>query len=313
MTSEPSQHLKAVLASITRLYEQGSPENLSQSDIIEAQRAYASKPQPSVNEAVAVIPITIGHCKAEWLVPPEAEQNKRILMIHGGGFYANGLNSHRNFSIQLATYSACPVLAIDYRLSPETPYPGALDDCMAAWKYMIATGPSGPAPAAQIFVMGDSAGGNLAAALLLRAHNEGLPKAHGCVLLSPALDLTCSGNSWATNVATDIFLGNPEGEVNREDDWWIDNYLDGQDPTHAYVSPLFGDLNDFPPLLTLVSQNERLLDDARRFHDKALKSGVDSSLECWDHVCHAWASFSVKVPESDRALMRMGEFIKSRN
>jgi acetyl esterase/lipase len=113
-------------------------------------------------------------------------------------------------------------------------------------------------------------------------------------------------------VANDVFLGTASGEVNEADDWWIGKYLAGETPTHPFASPLFGDLHGFPPVLIMVAKNERPFDDSRRFHEKAVRSNVDSTLECWEHVCHAWTTFSVKMPESDRALRRMGEFVKSR-
>ena len=117
-------------------------------------------PQPIIDGSVSVTALQVAGRPAEWIVPPGADEQTRILMIHGGGFILCGLNAHRNTSIQLAKYANCAVLAIDYRLSPETPFPGALDDCMGAWKYMLANGPTGSSEASSAFVMGDSAGGN---------------------------------------------------------------------------------------------------------------------------------------------------------
>ncbi|MEH6636588.1 MAG: AMP-binding protein [Halioglobus sp.] len=313
MKTGPSTQLQAVNAALFARADKEQLAAMEPKARLRAQRLAANMVQPLIDAAVAVVPLEIAGCQAEWIVPPGADENNRILMIHGGGFIICGLNSHRNTSIQLARYAQCAVLAIDYRLAPETPYPGGLDDCMAAWQYMLGNGPYATGEAANAFLMGDSAGGNLCAALLLRLRDAGARMADGAILMSAALDLTHSGQSWIANNATDAMLGNQDASSQEEllaaDEPWSQLYLQGQDPHDPGASPLFGDLTGLPPLLLLAGNEERLLDDSVRFHHKAVAAGVNSRLECWDWVYHAWTSVDVKVPEADEALRRMGQFI----
>jgi len=312
----PSEYLTAVNGALKQaaLDSRATYARMSETERLALQRVAVETPQPLIDESVSITPLEVAGRPAEWIVPQGADEQTRILMIHGGGFVLCGLNAHRNTSIQLAKYANCAVLAIDYRLSPETPFPGALDDCMGAWKYLLANGPSGAGEAGTVLVMGDSAGGNLSAALLLRTRDEQVRMADGAILMSGVFDLTCDSESWQSNQSKDAMIGRPDGVHDESDMFankgWIDMYLNGQDPKQAYASPLFADLSGLPPLFILVGNDECLRDDSIKLHEKAIAAGVVSRLERWDHVYHAWTSMSVDVPEADEALQRMGQFVK---
>jgi acyl-CoA synthetase (AMP-forming)/AMP-acid ligase II/acetyl esterase/lipase len=312
----PSEHLTAVNQALRQAALDSRTEyaGMSATQRLQLQREAVELPQPIIDGSVSVTALQVAGRPAEWIVPPGADEQTRILMIHGGGFILCGLNAHRNTSIQLAKYANCAVLAIDYRLSPETPFPGALDDCMGAWKYMLANGPTGSSEASSAFVMGDSAGGNLSAALLLRTRDEGARMADGAILMSGVFDLTCDSDSWVSNQAKDAMIGRPDGIEDESDMFagkaWIDMYLNGQDPKQPYASPLFAELGGLPPLFIMVGNDECLRDDSIKLHEKATAAGVVSRLERWDHVYHAWTSMGVEVPEADDALQRMGQFVK---
>ncbi len=314
MKSGPSTHLTAINDIFWEQKSQPVPADLSPEQHLAARRAVMNAEAPVSDESVTVTPLAVAGCPAEWIVAPDADEASRILMIHGGGFTACGLHSHRNTSIELSKASGCAVLAIDYRLSPETPFPGAIEDCMAAWDYMIANGPSAEGEATNAFVMGDSAGGNLSAVVMLKLRDEGKRQADGGILVSPWLDLTDSGASWMANNKTDAMLHDtdmgPNGEAGPNGLDAKGSYLAGADPSQPYASPLFADLAGLPPVLILVGEGERLRDDSVRFHDKAVASGVISRLERWDHVYHAWTSVAVDVPEAAEGLRRMGQFIR---
>ena len=316
MKRGPSEYLIAVKKALrqTTLDSRTEYAGMDATHRLQLQRAAFELPQPVIDESVSITALEVAGRPAEWIVPQGADEQTRVLMIHGGGFILCGLNAHRNTSIQLDKYCNCAVLAIDYRLAPETPFPGALDDCMDAWNYMLANGPSGSGEAKNAFVMGDSAGGNLSAALLLRTRDEGVRMADGAMLVSGVFDLTCSSDSWVSNQTTDVMIGRPDG-IHHESDMfanktWIDLYLKGQDSKQPYASPLFADLAGLPPLFIVVGNDECLRDDSIKLHEKAIAAGVVSRLERWDHVYHAWTSMSVDVPEADEALQRMGQFVK---
>lgn len=314
MKNGPSAHLKAINDVFWNAGKQTSDLQLSKEEQFAKRREVMNAPQPVSDDSVSVTSLEVAGCPAEWIVAPGADEANRILMIHGGGFTMCGLDSHRNTSIELSKASNCAVLAIDYRLSPETPFPGAIEDCMGAWDFMIANGPSAPGAALNAFVMGDSAGGNLAAVVMLKLRDGGARRADAGILMSPWLDLTASGQSWITNNTSDAMLHDPDmgpkGEAGPNGLDASGSYLNGTDPADPEASPLFADLAGLPPLLIMAGSGERLRDDAVRFHEKAIAAGVISRLELWDDVYHAWTSMAVDVPEAAEGLRRMGQFIK---
>jgi acyl-CoA synthetase (AMP-forming)/AMP-acid ligase II len=307
----PSKHLTAINAVLAARAGQDALAALDPAERLRRQREASDTVQPMVDATVAVIPVTVAGCAAEWLLPPGADHDSRILMIHGGGFIMCGLNSHRNTSAALARHANCAVLAIDYRLAPEHPFPAALDDCQSAWEFMLGNGPDGPAEAVNAYVMGDSAGGNLSAALMLRLRDQGGRQADGGILVSAVLDLTHSGESWISNNASDAMLGESGRDPAEKDSTWVRLYVGDADPGQPSASPLFAELTGLPPLLIMTGEEERLRDDSVRFHERAIDAGVISRLERWPHVYHAWTSVNVEVPEADEALRRMGEFTRA--
>lgn len=313
MKRGPSGHLKAIDDIFRKATSQPPVADGTKEERFAGRRAAMDQLQPVSDESVSVTPLEVAGCKAEWIVAPNADEASRVLMIHGGGFTQCGLNSHRNTSIELSKASNCAVLAIDYRLSPEAVFPAALDDCMGAWDYMISNGPSGTGEATNAFVMGDSAGGNLAAVVTLRLRDEGGRQADAAILMSPWLDLTSSGESWISNNSSDAMLHDPEmaadGTPGPNGLDAKGSYLADADPEQPYASPIFADLAGLPPFLIMAGSGERLRDDAVRFHEKAVAAGVFSRLELWDHVYHAWTSMAVTVPEAAEGIRRMGQFL----
>src|SRR5579863_3077428 len=190
-----------------------------------------------------------------------------ILYLHGGVFFMGSPASYRNRTLRLSYRCDAEVFVPAYRLAPENPFPAALDDALAACKFVRTLRRDAP-----LFVAGDSAGGGLGLSLLLRLRDLGLVMPHGAILLSPWTDLTASGASVDGNSGKDLWFSRKHLET------WARYYVDRADARSAYLSPVFADLSGLPPLLLLVGENELLLDDALRVHAAASEKGTDASV-----------------------------------
>ncbi len=241
---------------------------------------------------------------AEWVTTPASDPNRRLLYIHGGSWIAGGLPGYRPLASRIAEAAQCAVLLIEYRLAPEHPFPAGLDDCITAYQWMREHGPNGVGDATHHFVAGDSAGGNLtlASLLALRDRSESLPDA--VVAISPATDLTGSGESTVTRAKVDPIIDGARVAATAS------VYCKGCDLKDPLVSPLFGDLHGLPRLLIHVGDAETLLDDSRRFAAKAEADGVDVTLEVWPEMPHVWHVFAPVLQESSDAIEHLGAFLR---
>jgi acetyl esterase/lipase len=243
----------------------------------------------------------------EWLLAPGADPERRLLYIHGGGWTSGGLESHRPLSARISAATGCAVLAVDYRLAPEHPFPAGLDDCIAAYRWLRENGPGGAAPARSVFVAGDSAGGNLTLALLLALKQRALPLPNAAVPISPSTDFLATGDSFRTRAERDpILTMGPEGLRMLSL-----VYLQGRaKPEDPLASPLYGDFRGLPPLLFQVGDAEVLLDDSTRAAERARAAGVDVTLEVWPEMPHVWHAFAPFLPEATRAIEQLGAFVR---
>ncbi len=239
-------------------------------------------------------------------VPPSAHPTRTVLYLHGGGYVIGSPASHGALVTHLAAAAGATVWALDYRLAPEHPYPAALDDAVAAVRALLEAG----VPAGSLTIAGDSAGGGLTLAAVLRLRDEGGPLPAGAVLLSPWLDLTHSGDSIREREALDPMVS--PAMLDR----WADEYTAAgraADPaTSPGVSPLVGDLAGLPPLLVHVGTEEILLDDARRLAGRVDAVGGDIDLHVGEGLIHVWHLFVGVVPEADEAVAAVGTWIADR-
>ena len=238
---------------------------------------------------------------AEWIVAQGVQATRVMLFLHGGSFNSGSIASHRTLAGNVAFACKARALLIDYRLAPEHPFPAAVEDAVGAYEWLLA---QGCAPS-QIVVAGDSAGGNLTLALLihLRGHNRPLPAAAVC--LSPAPDLTFSGESWVFNSKKDLMLDE------RKERKAVEIYLSGTDPRAPLASPYFADLRGLPALLIQIGSHELLLSDATRLAGKAKAAGVDVTLEVWPGMQHEWQFAAKILPEGKQAISRVGAFVEA--
>jgi acetyl esterase/lipase len=243
----------------------------------------------------------------EWLLAKGSDADRRLLYIHGGGWTSGGLDSHRPLSARISVATGCAVLAVDYRLAPEHPFPAGLDDCLATYQWLREHGPNGQATARSVFVAGDSAGGNLTLALLLALKQRGLPLPNAAVPISPATDFLATGDSYRTRAARDpILKGGPEA-IRLLSAIYLQGKAQPEDPL---VSPLYGDYKGLPPLLLHVGDAEVLLDDSTRVAETARRAGVDVTLEVWPEMPHVWHAFAPYLPEASQAIEQIGAFVR---
>ena len=242
--------------------------------------------------------VNYGGCEAAWFTPDDCVKSKTILYLHGGGYVMGSYNTHRALIGRIARASGCKALAINYRKAPEYAYPLAIEDALNTYKEMIADGYE------NIFIMGDSAGGGLTLALLQLIRKHKLQKAAGAVLLSPWTDLTLSGESIQSKKYTDPLITPHLLEI------FSKRYYANADPANPLISPHFADVKGFPPTLIQVGGNEVLFDDAIRMAQKMNNAGVKVTIETYDKMMHVWQFFGGIVPEANKAIDRIGEFVK---
>lgn len=279
-------------------------EHFADSRIAELRRLLDEHALPPP-AGTAVMPVDAGGVRAEWLLAPGSHPANRLLYFHGGGYVLGSLDSHRSLAARIGEAAESAVLAVDYRLAPEHPFPAAVEDGLAALRWMRVNGPQRPAPANNWFVGGDSAGGGLALAVLLAARdtNESLPDA--AIMVCAWTDLAGTGDSLVSRREVD-----PMADQQRLD-FEAALYLNGADPRTPSASPLYADLHGLPPLLMQVGDAEMLLDDTTRLAEKARVAGVEVVLEVWPEMPHVWHSYAGFLPEGQQAIERIGQFIRA--
>ena len=245
-------------------------------------------------QTIAGRPVYIGTPQGERLL----DKQKIILEIHGGGLIYGGGEALSLDTAATALRTGRVSYSIDYRMPPLHPYPAALDDCVGLYRALLEKH-----AAKDIVIMGTSAGGNLAAALALRARDEGLPQAAGLILLTPEIDLTESGDSFSTMVGLDTVLGGRLMQMNLL-------YAGGADLAHPYLSPLFGDFSKgYPPTFLQTGTRDLFLSNTARMHRAIRKAGVRAELHVWDGMPHG--GFGGVTPEDREMNVEMQAFIAS--
>jgi acetyl esterase/lipase len=243
---------------------------------------------------MAGVPVYVGRPRAERLI----DDRHVVFDIHGGALLFGGGEAAVRFeAAAISLRTGRVTYALDYRVPPDGPYPAALDDCVAVYRALLAEH-----KAQDIVVSGTSAGGNLAAALLLRARDEGLPMPAGAILLTPELDLTESGDSFHTLMGLDTVLRNRLTEMNLY-------YAAGADLSHPYLSPLLGDVAGFPPTFLQAGGRDIFLSNAILMHRKLRRAGIRADLHVWEGMPHG--GFSGFTPEDREVSAEMQAFIGS--
>ncbi|NWF69143.1 MAG: alpha/beta hydrolase [Chloroflexi bacterium] len=234
-------------------------------------------------------------------MPENAASDRVLLYLHGGGFVTKSPAVHRIFVAKLAQGADVHAFVADYRLAPENPFPAALDDAETAYRGLLERG----IPPNQITIAGDSAGGNLAAALLLKLRDSGQPLPACAALISALIDCTLPDADLAELEKYDPMLNRVQGKT------WIQHYSQDHDLTDPLISPIFGDLSKLPPLLIHVGDHEILLSQTKRFAQKAQAAGVNTTLKVWEGMIHVFPLFAGFLPEGKTAIREISAFFRA--
>ncbi|MGE0278793.1 MAG: alpha/beta hydrolase [Nitrospiraceae bacterium] len=239
--------------------------------------------------------------KGEWIVAPEADQDRAIVYLHGGGYVIGSVESYRDMCERPSRAAKACVLAVDYRLAPEHPFPAAVDDAVSAYRWVLARGikPN------RIAIAGDSAGGALTLALMFVIKQEGGALPACAVPMSPWVDLEHTGETFRTMDAVEPMCHKATLEGCAK------LYLPSGDVRNPLAAPIYGDFKGLPPLFVPVGGHETLLDDARRVTALAQAAGVPVELKIYDRQIHVFQIFASRMREAQQGVEDIGRFILS--
>jgi epsilon-lactone hydrolase len=238
----------------------------------------------------------------EWIIPAAVTKPGVMVFMHGGGYLAGSPKTHRALTTWLAHRAGMRLFSLDYRLAPEHPFPAGLDDAVRAVHALVAAG----TPISQIVLCGDSAGGGLVLATMLRLRAEGAALPAAAALICPLTDCTGQSKSLVTNAESEPLLGLRHRESAMR-------YYAGKTPLeHPYISPLFADLRGLPPMIVEASRIEVLWDDAAQFVEKAKAAGVDITFVPHDGLAHDWHVMVPFTPEARASVRRIADFLAQR-
>ncbi|MCH8298515.1 MAG: alpha/beta hydrolase [Chloroflexi bacterium] len=290
----PSQELDTVLEMIRK--RSAEVRKTTDDDRLSYERIMSSLP---LDDDIETQRVGVNGVPAEWISAPESQESRVVLYLHGGGYLFGSVRTHRVMLAHLARAAKARVLAIDYRLAPEIPFPAPVEDSVSAYQWLLSQGVS----PRKIVFGGDSAGGGLVVAAMVALRSVGEPMPAAGVCISPWADMEATGRSYTTNAENDP-------SVSRERILKIAGaYLDGKDPKAPLASPIHADLTGLPPLLLQVGGIEVLLDDSTALKSRAKEAGVSVEMEVWDDMPHVWHHYAPILPEARKAIGKIGEFV----
>jgi epsilon-lactone hydrolase len=254
---------------------------------------------PAADRKVIIETLAMGAIPARSFVPRDVTVETTLLYFHGGGYVLGSTESYRELLARIALICGVRVLAIDYRRAPEHPFPAALDDCHAAYRWALANG----FEPGRLLLGGDSSGGGLAVATLAAARDAGDVLPRGAILISPWVDLAS---------------GHPSVDANAAFDWgdraylqhWSAQYLNGAAVRDPRASPLHADLSGLPPMLIQVGTAELLYDEVVALAEKARAQGVDVTLQPWPEMVHGWPMLKDLFPQASEAIEAIARYVR---
>jgi len=245
----------------------------------------------------------VGGVDCLWAYPVGCDKTKVLIYTHGGGFAVGSAASHRKLAGHMAKALGVSAVVLDYRRAPENPFPAQLEDAAAVYQALLASG----IKAKDIGTIGDSAGGNLAVASVLKFRELGLELPGYVIAFSPWLDMELTGGTLESNADTDVFITVPllQGMIGM---FLGDDSTKVRDPL---ANPLHADFNGFPPLYINAGGAEVLLDDARRLHARAVDAGVQAELSVVDGMQHVFPFLAGRAPEADEEIQKIAAWYRA--
>ena len=244
--------------------------------------------------------VVAGNVNAEWITCGEVNENRIFMFMHGGGYYRGSIAASRATVARISAEAKVKCLSINYRLAPEHPFPAAIDDTYSAYKWLVNEGINPK----NIIVSGQSAGGGLCLALLLKIKDNNISQPLGAVALSPWTDLFQTGKTMVTNEKIDPIISK------QYLDRFAKLYFPESQNMSYLASPIMGDLSGLPNMLIQVGSAETMLDDSKRFYEKAKKENVDVKLEIWEDMFHGWHSNAHILKDADDAIKSICKFCR---
>ena len=290
----------AMMTALKAIHSAASPDSMDVEDLArqrKGQEVLGRLMSPPIGFSWE--PFSLGEMPMAWVRPERGhDRSKVILYCHGGGYTSGNLGYARVLAAKMAGATGCEVLAFQYRLAPEFPYPAALEDALEAWEYLMHQGWG----AKDVILAGDSAGGNLALELTLALKEEGRFQPGRLVLFSPWTDMSASGDSYTQREELDPVLTNRYIQSVRS------AYAPNADYRHPKLSPLFADLSGLPPTLIQVGEREILYSDSERLRNALTAAGVPCVLQSWPDMWHVFQMFPLK--SAGEAMTAMADFLR---
>jgi acetyl esterase/lipase len=268
--------------------------------IQEQREAFETMPRFPIAEDVRCEEVNAGGVPGEWITTPEAREDRVVYYLHGGGYVLGSVNTHREMISRLSRATQARALAINYRLAPEDPFPAAVGDAVAAYRWLLSTG----IDPGRIVIGGDSAGGGLTAAALVALRDAEVPLPAAGICLSPWADMECTG---VAKLAAQGGMIEYQGILKM-----AKAYVGEADLRTPLASPIHADLTGLPPLLIQVGGAEELINDSVLLEARAKQCGVDVTLETWEDMFHVWHMYAPMLPEGQQAIDRIGEFVREK-
>ena len=264
----------------------------------ETENAGSSIPLPKNIKYKSVV---AGNVNAEWITCGEVNENRIFMFMHGGGYYRGSIAATRATVARISAEAKIKCLSIDYRLAPEHPFPAAISDTYSAYEWLVNEGINPE----HIIVSGQSAGGGLCLALLLKIKDKNFSQPKGAVALSPWTDLYQTGKTMVTNEKIDPIISK------KYLDRFAKLYFPDSYNMSYLASPIIGELSGLPDILIQVGSAETMLDDSKRFYKKAKKANVNVKLEIWEDMFHGWHSNAHILNDADKAIKNIGIFCRN--
>lgn len=234
----------------------------------------------------------------KWFTRPDSRHDHVVIYLHGGGYSTGSVRSHRDLIARICKSTRSRVLALDYRLAPEHPFPAQLEDSMAAYRWLLAQGIS----PSKIAFAGESAGGGLCVSTMLKLRETGEPMPCTAVLISPWLDLEAQSPSFHENRRWDFVTRKAMAAYARR-------FVREHEVRHPLAAPIHADVHDLPPILIQVGEVETLRDEGIALAERIREQGGDVTLEVWDDMIHAFHVFAPLLPVAQDAIDRLSAHI----